>query len=493
MCVSISAHGQFFSLYQKPWNNQFYTILDPDNNGNFRVVNLRQYSNGPTKIRKNQILVYSQTGVLTDSIALYRNIFPVKAPLKIGSFYYWSCIYNDSLQNLTNQQKAYIMKTDLNFYPVAFSSVSYSMQADIPTNVVSVGNRFYLGNTAYSNNQCKIYKLNLSFQKIDSITFSVSPNYSTIEELSVSGDSIIVSAFNIISSDVVSKITIDTSLNILNNFPLNNLGTYTLGQCSGTYIMTPFHTKIVPLTATKIFVAGSSNVATSPVPLCDLQNGIINSILSFSNTVIINNVKKVPGKAVTYMDQTNWLDHKYNSIITVGNIGHNYQSNALLQGQATSIYVNKTDSTGNIIWERTYGGDMYYRPMSIKFTADTGCLIAGIRYDSVNTTYPDIAESFLLKLDKNGNNAFVGIAEHGKLNFNYHQCYPNPANENIYFDLPLQEKIEIKIYDAFGNDVLTLKEYQNLTGLEISGLPKGIYFYKIKTLYTSYSGKFIRG
>jgi hypothetical protein len=381
------------------------------------------------------------------------------------------------------------MKLDLNFNPLGFYRISNDYTFDYPTNIIKHINSFYIGITSSSSNICKLFKLNSSFLKTDSLQFTSVNNPSTIEEIRFSGSNIIVNGNNIETAGV-AKITLDTSLNILDVYQLNNISTYTLGQCSGTISVYPNWPKIIPISDYKEFVTGHSYMANSPIPLCDFEYGIVNAILTNSNQVLAYNLKKTPNKTVTYMDKTNYLDYKYNNVVTVGNIGHNYQSSKLLQGQPTQIYVNRTDTSGNIIWEKVYGGDMYYRPMSIVLSSDSGCMISGIRYDSANTAYPDVGESFLLKLDKNGNNLLSGIRENDSALLKYHKCFPSPANDYVCFDVPKEDNYEVNIYNLTGELVKYIGSYKNKLPLNILDLEFGIYSYVLKSDGYSVAGKF---
>jgi hypothetical protein len=80
--------------------------------------------------------------------------------------------------------------------------------------------------------------------------------------------------------------------------------------------------------------------------------------------------------------------------------------------------------------------------------------------------------------------------------FMLYQNYPNPFNPNttINYQLPVDSKVILKVFDVLGNEVATLVneekpagEYEvtfdshsSLSG--ISGLPSGIYFYQLQAV-----------
>ncbi len=159
--------------------------------------------------------------------------------------------------------------------------------------------------------------------------------------------------------------------------------------------------------------------------------------------------------------------------------------------QKSKLVVNKTDTMGNVIWIKEYGGEMNYVGRSIAFTSDGGCVISGTRYDS--TMYsPRVSENFLLKLDANGNLNTVGLGKEFSRNGTSIRCYPNPGTDHIYFDVPFEEKIFIEVYNNLGALVLSVGDYKTMTSINISDLKPNLYYYKVQTRLNNYSGKFIK-
>ena len=83
----------------------------------------------------------------------------------------------------------------------------------------------------------------------------------------------------------------------------------------------------------------------------------------------------------------------------IPNADGTYTIAASRNGGATSTWVFKTDSVGNILWNRIHGNGNFTYPYTIKALPD-GYLIAGIEriYG-----YPDYGDGFLLKTDTLGN------------------------------------------------------------------------------------------
>lgn len=85
---------------------------------------------------------------------------------------------------------------------------------------------------------------------------------------------------------------------------------------------------------------------------------------------------------------------------------------------------------------------------------------------------------------------FTDISENGNelpLIFSLYQNYPNPFNGAtvIKYSIPNSSRVIIKVYDVLGSEVMTLLNEEKESGyhsvvFNASGLPSGVYFYRIK-------------
>jgi hypothetical protein len=157
------------------------------------------------------------------------------------------------------------------------------------------------------------------------------------------------------------------------------------------------------------------------------------------------------------------------------------------------IYLLKTDSYGDTLWTKTYGGVQEDVGFSVRQTSDGGYIIAGstesfgagsydfwiIKTDSLgNTTYPT-------KVDDD----FKQVSD-----FRLSQNFPNPFNPStrINYQLPEISFVALKIYDVLGNEIATLVNEEKPVGeyeveFDGKGLPSGIYFYQLR-VYPAGSG-----
>jgi hypothetical protein len=71
--------------------------------------------------------------------------------------------------------------------------------------------------------------------------------------------------------------------------------------------------------------------------------------------------------------------------------------------------------------------------------------------------------------------------------YDLYQNYPNPFNPltKIKYQIPEKSFVALKVFDALGNEVMTLVNEEKVVGnyqveFNAVGLPSGVYFYRIK-------------
>jgi len=166
----------------------------------------------------------------------------------------------------------------------------------------------------------------------------------------------------------------------------------------------------------------------------------------------------------------------------------------------TDVYLIKTDSSGDTLWTRTFGGDGHDDGKSVQQTEDGGYVITG-------GTRGDV---YLVKTDPDG---YVGISDNKFPSLELphawalSQNYPNPFNPTttISFKIPSEagkkQHVNLTIYDLRGRHVKTLvdEEYKpgthqvvwngkNEQGQQVSS---GIYLYTLKSGDKRYTRKMV--
>ena len=158
---------------------------------------------------------------------------------------------------------------------------------------------------------------------------------------------------------------------------------------------------------------------------------------------------------------------------------------------ATELSIAKIDTSGIIKWSKFYGGDKFYFPQSIFATRDSGAIICGLRYDTLNPAVPYISENFILKINKNGTEEALNVLENGLKKIQV-SVFPNPSKENIYFDFGDSELAELRIYDLKGNLIYEHLAYAAGKQINLNNLKAATYFYTIKLKNRIGQGKFIK-
>jgi hypothetical protein len=490
--IYLKGNSQFLIWPQEKQRADFYHTLLPQTKADrFQFLVLRDNNFSTTYREKHQILTYDLNGNFLDSINLPKGFVPISFPSKINGSYYWSSLYIDTTVASPNTQDAYLLKFDSLFNCVSKKKISNLFNtSEYPSNVIEINNKLYV--SVRNNNNFKLYKMDTLLNKVDSLFQS---GLHLISELQPTKDKNILIAGEGFPSPQMSgsqKIIIDTMLHISNVFTLDSLTYVTAGSsaltgCSSQININPDFFKIIPITPTKNYITGHTSVIYDSI--CNYRKSMIHSIIGNNNkilnTVLINDMFR----DVRYADNTNFVYYNQRHLFTVGSEGYN---GWFVGNNNTSILITKSDTMANLIWKKSYGNDMFYRPVSIIQTLDSGFLISGIRYDYQNTAYTGVAQGFILRLDKNGDMISTGIKDEANKNYSSFKCYPNPSKDFIKIDVSFVNEYEVHVYNVLGELLMQEKKFKNLNSIDTQALSPGTYILKIKTKDTWLNGKFIK-
>ncbi|MBI3501947.1 MAG: T9SS type A sorting domain-containing protein [Bacteroidetes bacterium] len=149
-------------------------------------------------------------------------------------------------------------------------------------------------------------------------------------------------------------------------------------------------------------------------------------------------------------------------------------------------YVVRTDTNGNQIWSVLIGGNSPDGFVVIKHLSDGSLILGGNTYSFGNGDL----DLYLVKISDTLTSIFSNEAQEVK-----GILFPNPFSEKsvLYINnINLWPEAEMKVFDSMGKEIRNIKITNAMTSFYKEGLSAGIYFYAVtsKTKFL-FSGKFI--
>jgi hypothetical protein len=147
----------------------------------------------------------------------------------------------------------------------------------------------------------------------------------------------------------------------------------------------------------------------------------------------------------------------------------------------TDFWLVKMNSIGDSLWSRTFGGSHWDFCFSVQQILDWGYVLAGWTR-SFGAGESDI---WLVKTGPELAAEPFGVPVPAE--YTLHQNWPNPFNPmtEIVYDLPKAGSISLRVFDILGREVTTLADGHASAGshrvmFDGSGLASGIYFYSLQ-------------
>ena len=137
------------------------------------------------------------------------------------------------------------------------------------------------------------------------------------------------------------------------------------------------------------------------------------------------------------------------------------------------IYVVKLDNNLTLLKEQYYGGDAFYKVLSMTGLDDGGIAISGIKYDYLVNNFEE--DGFIIKTDVN---LLVNTQQNNAIPVHSALVYPNPGNENLYVRTTEKGSV-FMLYNLSGNLIKQIAIKQHVTELDCSLVAKGVYVWKL--------------
>ncbi len=166
-------------------------------------------------------------------------------------------------------------------------------------------------------------------------------------------------------------------------------------------------------------------------------------------------------------------------------------------GTYAAIWVVKLDAQGNIEWQKVYGGwgqEILENPHTVLKKSDYNYVLAA------STNFSPSHDVQCGTFSVNYNAWIFEIALPDTVNVitmpassKEISVYPNPAQDLVQFEVQSSrfKAGELQLFDVYDRQVAVKEITSEQSILDVSGLPGGVYFYRVVMGETTYSGKLV--
>lgn len=151
---------------------------------------------------------------------------------------------------------------------------------------------------------------------------------------------------------------------------------------------------------------------------------------------------------------------------------------------STDYWIVKTDSLGNVLWQRTIGGTTFDNLYTLQQTTDGGYVFGGASRSNISSTKSENClgsyDYWVVKLYPD---TTTGITTPSSTALNT-QTTPNPFTNELTVSFPqLNSAAQLTLYDVFGKQVLTQTIPAKTLNLKLQtlNLAQGVYFLQLQS------------
>jgi len=210
------------------------------------------------------------------------------------------------------------------------------------------------------------------------------------------------------------------------------------------------------------------------------KNGVI------KDSLLIGNMQKS-----FYKTSNSNFDFFSKDSIFVCGMNYSLDSN-FASNEDNTIFLWNVSLNGTINWQKYYstsGKKLLVNDLSR--TNDGGCFITG-KIWQWQSNYEINADIFFLKVDRNGiisgTQSINEIITQSEI-----RVYPNPAKDNLNFDMGMYKDFHLSVYNQMGQILLKKNFTSGNNTINIYDFKAGIYFYNLQNKNGKViSGKFVK-